>query len=200
MFTQTKDLKFKKYGKGMDPVAAKMLDNWKNGKQIFGDEAHGKYQPTCEGAEADTAGELPLEIPVDHIEASEGACVQGSDANSTAKLPNKNFKYDQTFTEQILHAQNQYKYMKYPWESARGHPWNIVYEDYLKLIKVTFNTVNPSEVIWICTAFDVVYRGWVKVVDLWCNGSLPDQFGIISRRTHLLLGDEVPFLVLSRDG
>ncbi|KAL2622379.1 hypothetical protein R1flu_002584 [Riccia fluitans] len=57
MFPQTKDLTFKKYGKGKDPVAAKMLENWKKRKPIFGDEG-GKYQPTYEGADADTAGEL----------------------------------------------------------------------------------------------------------------------------------------------
>ncbi|KAL2608355.1 hypothetical protein R1flu_026928 [Riccia fluitans] len=86
LFLQTKDLTFKKYGKGMDPVVVRMLDNWKKGKPIFGDEG-GKYQMTCEGAEADTVRKLPPEIPVDHVEAFEGACVQGSDAKSTAKLP-----------------------------------------------------------------------------------------------------------------
>ncbi|KAL2652287.1 hypothetical protein R1flu_020415 [Riccia fluitans] len=82
----TKDLTFKKYGKGMDPMAANMLDNWKKGKPISGDEGV-KYQPICEEAKADTVGEQPLEIPVDHVKAFEGAYVQGSDSSSTAKLP-----------------------------------------------------------------------------------------------------------------
>ncbi|KAL2641742.1 hypothetical protein R1flu_009329 [Riccia fluitans] len=66
-----------------------MLNNWKKGKPFFGEKPFGKggkSQPTCEGAEADTVEELPLEILVDHGQASEDACFQGFDANSTTKL------------------------------------------------------------------------------------------------------------------
>ncbi|KAL3694593.1 hypothetical protein R1sor_008244 [Riccia sorocarpa] len=86
----------------------------------------------------------------------------------------------------VLHGRNQYKALGSPERTKKGYSKNQKYNEFLERLKVTFNMDNVKHVVWICTASDQVFNKWLQLVDLWCQGVLPDGKGIAldKRRTR----------------
>ncbi|KAL3676810.1 hypothetical protein R1sor_026758 [Riccia sorocarpa] len=94
-----------------------------------------------------------------------------------ANTLNSTFKFETAFVEHVIHGRNQYKGLGSPPHAKKGMKTSKIYLEFLDRLKVTFNADNVKDFVWLCTASEEVYSTWITMVDLYCQGKLPDGRG-----------------------